>query len=293
MIRKTHPQFPQTRRLAQAALVAAIATSTFAFADDDRGRRDGQRGEPLQVVALTADQKLITFRAHQPDKVRSTATVNGLQAPDAALIGIDYRVQDGMLYGVGDGGGIYTLDPQRGTASLIGRLTVALSGTTFGVDFNPAANALRITSDTGQNLRHPFAGATAGQTQTDGMLNYAGVVATGITGSAYVNNDLSATTATTLFAIDSQLDQVAVQSPPNAGTLSATGKLTVDTGSPVGFDIYTSFTNDVASGNSAFASLTVGGMAGFYRIDLLTGKATLVGPISGGVIDIAIPIFQD
>ena len=32
-----------------------------------------------------------------------------------------------------------------------------LEGENFGVDFNPAANALRIVSDTGQNLRQPFA----------------------------------------------------------------------------------------------------------------------------------------
>jgi hypothetical protein len=31
---------------------------------------------------------------------------------------------------------------------------VALQGTRFGVDFNPAANRLRVISDLGQNLRH-------------------------------------------------------------------------------------------------------------------------------------------
>ena len=51
-------------------------------------------------------------------------------------------------------------------------LTVGLDGDFFGVDFNPAAKRLRIISNTGQNLRTPFAGALAGQTQTDAMLNY-------------------------------------------------------------------------------------------------------------------------
>jgi hypothetical protein len=39
-------------------------------------------------------------------------------------------------------------------ATLVTRLTVGLDDTRFGIDFNPAANALRIVSDTGQNLRH-------------------------------------------------------------------------------------------------------------------------------------------
>ena len=34
------------------------------------------------------------------------------------------------------------------------QLTIPLDGTVFGVDFNPAADRLRIISDTGQNLRH-------------------------------------------------------------------------------------------------------------------------------------------
>ena len=74
---------------------------------------------------------------------------------------------------------------------------MALSGTSFGVDFNPAADRLRIVSDTGQNLRHNV--NAGGVTVTDAPLNYAGVTASGIVGSAYTNNDLDALTATTLY----------------------------------------------------------------------------------------------
>ena len=75
------------------------------------------------------------------------------------------------LYGLGDGGGIYTLDTSTAEAKVT-ELTVDLQGDFLGVDFNPAANALRIISDTGQNLRHPFAGPLQFQTQTDTPLNY-------------------------------------------------------------------------------------------------------------------------
>ena len=119
-------------------------------------------------------------------------------------------MQDGNLYGLGNGGGIYIIDTDRAYATLVTRLTVALSGTQFGVDFNPAANALRIISDAGQNLRHPFAGPLQFQTQTDAPLNYPpatplntpGPTALGVAGAAYTNNDLDVNTGTTLFDID-------------------------------------------------------------------------------------------
>ena len=215
-----------------------------------------------------------------------------MQAPDYALVGMDFRVQDGQLYGVGNGGGIYTLDPNTAVATLVSRLTVSLDGYFFGVDFNPAANALRIISNTGQNLRYPFAGPLAGQTQTDATLNYVAGNPTGLTGAAYTNNDLDLNTGTTLFDIDTSLNQAVIQSPPNAGSLVATGLLTVDPDTPVGFDIYTRLSNDVAITNSGFASLVVGGVTGFYRINFLTGQAILIDYFYEEVIDIAIPLKQ-
>jgi hypothetical protein len=45
----------------------------------------------------------------------------------------------------------------------------------------------------------------------------------GVTAAAYTNNDLNGDTATTLFDIDPINDQVAIQAPPNNGTLNPTG----------------------------------------------------------------------
>ncbi len=287
------------KSLAVAVSSALLVGSAGALAqDDEKGRGSGERDgssfktDKLTVIGLTTDQRLIAFTAKKPDKERNLGRISGLVAPDTALIGIDFRVQDENLYGVGNGGGIYVINATTGASTKVSQLTVALAGTSFGVDFNPAANALRIVSDTGQNLRHPFAGATAGQTQTDSPLNYAGVVATGVTGSAYVNNDLDPNTGTTLFALDTNQNQVALQSPPNAGTLVATGKLTVDADSPVGFDIYSVMRNDTAVENFGFAALTVGGKSGFYDVNLLTGKATLVGSLAVPLLDIALPLEQ-
>ncbi len=80
-------------------------------------------------------------------------------------------------------------------------------GTFFGVDFNPAADRLRIISNTGQNLRHNV--NAGGVTLSDTALNYtAGTPTSGLTGAAYTNNDLDPATGTTLFDVDTNLNQI-------------------------------------------------------------------------------------
>ena len=249
----------------------------------------------LRVVGLTDGNGLVCFNERWPDKAKKLGTVTGFQGADTALVGIDFRVQDGLLYGVGNAGGVYTIDTQTAVLGFVNQLTVPLAGTSFGVDFNPAADRLRIISDTGQNLRQPLATAGAA-TISDGALNYAGpppAIGTGVTGAAYTNNDLDPNTATTLFDIDSALDQVVIQTPPNAGTLNATGKLTVDTSSPVGFDIYSTIRNDSTTEVEGWASLTVNGQSALYEIALLSGKATFRGGFGSVlVVDIAVPLNQ-
>jgi hypothetical protein len=265
----------------------------------DGARRHDRRS--LQVVGLTTDGRLVWFHADSPGRTRGIGKVKGL-AGDQSLVGVDYRVQDGKLYGVGDAGGIYTLSTDDAGATKVGRLTVALSGSSFGVDFNPAANRLRVVSDTGQNLRHNLDDATAtipplaGMTMTDGNLTVppATTPVMGVAGAAYTNNDLDPNTATTLFDLDTAADQVVVQSPANAGALAPTGKLQVDAGPVAGFDIYSRNAFGATRGNHGFASISVLGRYGFYQVDLLTGRAGRIGSFrpSTQVADIAIPLDQ-
>jgi len=220
--------------------------------------------------------------------------VTGLRGADTRLVGIDFRPATGALYGLGDAGGIYTLDLSDATATFKAQLSVALQGTSFGVDFNPVPDRLRIVSNTGQNLR---ANVDSGVTAVDTAVAYTpGVTALGITGAAYTNNDADPNTVTTLFDIDSALDQVVIQAPPNAGTLNPTGKLNVDTAWAVGFDIY----SRLGGGSTTlsvhgFASLTTGDHARFYRINLFTGASALRGTfrVRDQVIDVALPLNQD
>ncbi|HEX2479554.1 MAG TPA: DUF4394 domain-containing protein, partial [Geminicoccaceae bacterium] len=246
-----HPLLKAARRLALVAAAAPfIVASPAAATDQDSfcGRRsDFGRTPRLTILGLTADQRLVKFNECRPGRLKGIGPVSGLQDLDKVLVGIDFRVQDGELYGLGDSGGIYTVDTHTAQAFKVTQLTIALEGTSFGVDFNPAADALRIISDTGQNLRHPFAvGPLQFITQMDARLNNTGATALGVTGAAYTNNDLDTNTNTTLFDIDTTLDQVSIQSPPNNGSLVATGKLTVDAGPTVGFDNYTQLRKGVA-----------------------------------------------
>ncbi|MGH3872945.1 MAG: DUF4394 domain-containing protein [Pseudonocardiaceae bacterium] len=259
----------------------------------------GDRGQPaLDIVGLTDDNKLVAFSSDN-STIRETGTIRGLSAGDTKLVGIDYRVQDGKLYGVGDKGGLYTLEI-NGQATSVGRLTIALEGTSFGVDFNPAANALRVVSDTGQNLRQSLANTPLAVTAADAKLSYPPVPpatapappAAGIIGAAYTNNDADPNTATTLYDLDATLDQIVIQSPANSGLLAPTGKLTVDAGADAGFDIYSVPGGGTITGQLAFATLPVGGRYGLYKITLFSGKAELVGSFDRKVVDVAIPLNQ-
>jgi Domain of unknown function (DUF4394) len=258
--------------------------------DDERSRND------LRVIGLTDEGQLVSFRSRSPERTRQIGYVTGFTGTDTALVGIDFRVQDGKLYGVGNGGGVYTIDPTTAEATFVNALTVPLAGTIFGVDFNPAADRLRIISDAGQNLAHNV--NDGGVTAANATLTYTAppampVAALGVTAAAYTNNDLNQPdTGTTLFDLDTTLDQVAIQSPPGNGILVATGKLGVDVVAASGFDIYSLLEDGATVANFPFATLAVNGTYRFYSVNLTTGRAISLGAFDEAVVDIAIPLGQ-
>ncbi|MFF8507798.1 DUF4394 domain-containing protein [Streptomyces sp. NPDC015492] len=283
--------------VAAAAMTASLFSPVLASATEAGGDPFGPQhraaGHGLISVGLTADQRLFGFDVRNPADTWSLGKVSGLRG-DNKLVGIDFRVQNGKLYGVGDKGGVYTVDSDA-KAVKVSQLTVALQGRSFGVDFNPAANRLRVISDTGQNLRHNIDDPAAPNTTTvDGTLTNPTMppsTALGVTGAAYTNNDVDAATATTLFDIDTTNDRVSLQSPANAGTLAPTGGLGVNAGPSAGFDIYYQASE---GSNRGFAALSTGGKQRFYKVDLLTGRATLVGdfPAARQIVDLALPLNQ-
>lgn len=283
------------------AVVSGCATGTTATAPEPAPAPAAAAPAPagassgsVNVVGLVGGTSLVTFSTDDLT-ARDTRTVTGLTG-DRLLVGIDHRVQDGKLYGVGDAGGVYSVDA-AGAATKVKQLTVPLDGTHFGVDFNPAANALRIISDTGQNLRQPFADTAAPTANDKALTNPAAPPATdptpaeGATSAGYTNNDQDNATATALFVLDTTADRLSIQSPANAGTFAPMGGLGVDAGPAAGFDIYSPAAG--ASGESmALATLQVDGDYGLYRINLLTGRAESMGALPEQVTDIAVPLDQ-
>ncbi|MEK7854991.1 MAG: DUF4394 domain-containing protein [Acidobacteriota bacterium] len=88
-----------------------------------------------------------------------------------------------------------------------------------------------------------------------------------------------------MYNIDSNLGILALQNPPNNGTLVTVGRLGVNSTGEAGLDIH-------PGNNVALASLTVQGAvsSSLYVVDLSTGSATVLSPIGGGEVirDIAI-----
>ncbi|CAN5912984.1 hypothetical protein BH23PLA1_BH23PLA1_19790 [soil metagenome] len=265
-----------------------------------RGTARRRLGSPVQfetlesrmllatLVGLSQGQ-LIRFESTTPGTIDSTVTITGLQLQES-LHGIDVRPATGQLYGLSDAGNLYTIDVTTGVASARVPLSadpgdttapfVGLQGSNFGVDFNPVADRLRVTSNAGQNLR---INVDNGQVITDGTLAYASgdpnsLVTPNIVGSAYTNSFAGAT-STTLFDIDSNLDILAIQNPPNAGTLNTVGSLGFNPGPTVGFDV-SDAGETLLSVDESFSAFNTSSL---YSINLATGAATLIGQIGSSL----------
>ena len=248
-------------------------------------------GGDLEVVGLTSDDRLICFQQATPGQSDSIGFVTGLST-DTSIVGMDFRPASGALWALGDAGGLYTLDLRNGNATLRARLGVALTGTAFGVDFNPTVDRLRVVGNDGQNLR---VNVDTGAVTVDGSLSVTSpTVASGVIGAAYTNNDTNPNTATTLFVLDSSTDQIFIQAPPNAGSLNPVGKLVGDATVDAGFDIYSQKKNGPTVGNFGYAVYSRGTARGFYQINLLTGRGWPRGSFraTDDVVDIAVPLSQ-
>lgn len=232
------------------------------------------------VVAVTDGGELIRFNAGQPQRLQQRLPLKGLPAGDR-LLGIDYRVARGVLFALSSSGLLYTLNTETAQLTRVGQAgAVALSGQRFGFDFNPAADRIRVVSDTGQNLRlHPDTGAVAA---VDPAVRLPlGEVRLG--GAAYTYNKKDEK-LTTNYAIDLASGTLMLQGSlegttpavsPNTGALTPVGALGTGALDDADFDIA-----DI--NNAALAALRVGGRTRLHEIDLRTGRATPIGTVGDG-----------
>jgi hypothetical protein len=280
------------KTLAAAAAVAVTATAVIVGSSSGGA---SAAAYSLMAYGIAGNGTLMlqfwTATPEQNDWVRRITGLSG----DTAVIGVDFRVQDGKLYAVGNKGGIYTIGIPSALATKVSQLQVPLYGTNFGVDFNPAADRLRVISDNAQNLRHNLHDHTTLEDTTLTTPPATGP-ARGVTAAAYTNNDLNATTGTTLFDINTTTDQVVIQSPANNGLLVATGSLGFDADANAGFDIFSDLTSGKTSTLAAFATLTPvvpddqPKLQNFYGVDLLTGTTNLIGTFPLDVTDVAVAL---
>ena len=259
-----------------------------------------------QVVAETASHELITFNAGRPDNILERKPVLGLPAGDK-LVGIDFRVARGVLYALSQAGRLYTLDLGSGALTAVGPApsAIALKGTAFGVDFNPAADRLRVVSNLGQNLRlHPDTGAAVDGdplqpgVQADPYLRYAWsdvnhARSPDIVAAAYTYNPTNSK-ITTNYAIDRARGALVMQGSlegavpvvsPNTGQLRTVGALGLGALTDVAFDI-----SDVA--NTALIAVRTASepRTRLHRVDLATGRATDLGQVGDGSALIGVAI---
>jgi len=232
------------RNLYSVNLAAASAPATLVAAI---GVTEELRGIALKTPAapvaygLTDDGRIVTFKTATPNTLDANVAVTGLAAGER-LLGFDIRPKDGLLYGISSAARIVTIDPATGAATVKATLAAdaadvsapytAIAGTAFGVDFNPVADRLRVIGNTGQSLR---INVDTGATTTDGAINRAGAAPV-VTAAAYTNS-FAGTAATMLFDIDTASASLALQNPPNDGTLANVGLLGVAVAGDAGFDI--------------------------------------------------------
>ena len=201
---------------------------------------------PETLIGVTAANTLVTFQANEPGRLLSSAPIQGLKAGEE-LLGIDFRVAKGQLFGVTNQGRLLQIDPDKATVTAVGAGITLPEGQAFGFDFNPTVDRIRVVNDAGHNLRlHPETGA-----QVDGDANTPGVQLDGTL--RYAPGDLLSTTKprivsagytynqaneklTTNYAIDAGAGYLVVQGSlegaatpvsPNTGLLQAIGPLLI------------------------------------------------------------------
>ena len=226
------------------------------------------------LVALSGNAKLLTIDYDHPRVLRQVS-VSGIGLP---LLGIDVRPADRQLNGLVSDGSVVTINPANGQATFRVKLTQTLPpGVRASVDFNPAADLLRVIGSDGTN----FAGNVDTGAVTPGAAltfsagpppNPFGSVKPSVIAAAYTNSQAGAK-GTFLFDIENTTDAIYLQFPPGAGTLTNVGaQLGISLGS-VAFDIAT----DGRGVN--FPWLINGNL--LYRPGLLNGLVGRGTPIKG------------
>lgn len=235
--------------------------------------------QPLAYSVNSADDLLI-FELENPASY-AKRRITGLP-PEDEVIALDFRPANGQLYILTRRFGdqfesfatvrLFTLNAATAAATLVGPVSIPLSRTTLGFDFDPVADRIRIvTSNETLRVNPVNAAATVDVRFNSGTVFLPRA-------AAYDNNFAGATT-TNFYVISSVIgssfgavvSKLYVQNTPTTGALTGVGDMTIQSQENVeNFDIG-------GTSNKGYAIIQVSGDQSYlHDIDLRTGAARRV-----------------
>lgn len=264
---------------------------------------------------LTADGKLARGSRAGP-ATGALQTITGVVAGET-LAAIDFRPQNQRLYALGvnataNTATLYHVALETGLATALSASAIAFvngsaqpvdlpdpATTDWDIDFNPAADRLRVVAGNGLNFRVnpnsglPLDGDVGSGTNPDGGINGGTTV---VGGAAYTNNQPNST-ITTLYTLDAASNTLFIQNPANSGT-EVPGPAVTLSGPPLdftrvsGFDILPAVDAQTSGapvnvGSGLFVG-TVSGVSSIFSLNLVNGVATRLGDTGLAVRSMAV-----
>ena len=233
--------------------------------------------------ALLDGTTMITFDRDSPEIVSSRVELTGFD-PGEELVGMDFRVADNKLYGVGTLNNLYLLPHAATTPSAsVTKITaispgIVTAGVSYGVDTDPVNDVLVVAS-----------GETASTVNFATGASTTGAAMTGRSISAIAHtHSFAGTQGTVLFGLDlsgdAVTDELVLIDDRIAGSARDAGTIRVNGAATAGFDV-------AGSNLDAYALLNIGSATRFFRINLANGVATLIGSLElqGEVTALALP----
>lgn len=261
-----------------ALSISALACFSLAACNLTAKNAKNNFSDTGNALALTSTDELISFNLANPNIILSTLKITGISAGET-LVGMDYRPSNGKLYGLTKLA-IYIIDPKSGIASGRVLLQSSLTGTSFGVDFNPVVDRLRVVDDLENSL---VVNVETGSVTIQANIGTPNAPDTNfkITAAAYTNS-ISKPISTRLYDLDTELNRLFVQNAAATdSSLSSPVNLGVVAEDANGFDID-------GTNNQGYAVLRVAGKVGLYKIDLTItdNAASAVGDLGSGTLSI-------
>jgi hypothetical protein len=313
---------------AKTTTSTSTATASTAVTVQGRGVASGLTLPNAPIYALTSDNAIYVLRPGGSQYIR----LGRVETDGGNLIGIDFRPADNTptkLYGLTDLGTLYLIDvsvSRFGQKTKLSTMNPRFTGGFENImDFNPVANALRVTGSNDQNLAVVNGGDGSNLTTTVAQTKFAyaaGDVNAGkdpeLTGGAYTNNFVGAT-ATLFYTIDADNDTLVTiadktatgSSNTGGGQLQTIGSFYDEAGNKLNMsptsdlDVYTDRAgNNYLVGQTTRLLFTIDlsqinpnlKLGQTQKVIVKRGSpAPLPGslaPLTGGVFDIAIPPQQ-